>query len=120
MVLYIKPVNEMADMTDQNLILQGLRRLSLDRYGVSEDALELNAGCYLEDRLEGVRHLSVYGLLRSHKQVFVRLKTRTYIRLFGGDAISQPSMYAHPGASMSYRPVRPQSGTGFTRVDCFI
>jgi hypothetical protein len=31
----------------------------------------------------------------------IRLKARTYIRLFGGDAISQPSMYAHPGASMS-------------------
>ena len=43
----------------------------------------------------------VYGLPRSHKQVFVRLKTLTYIRLFGGDAISQPSMYAHPGASLS-------------------
>ena len=46
-------------MTDQNLILQGLRRLSLDGYRVSEDALELDPGCSLEERLEGVRHLSV-------------------------------------------------------------
>jgi hypothetical protein len=48
-----------------------------------------------------------------------RCKTRTYIRLFVGEAISQPTMYAHPGASSGRWPQGPQSGTGFTGVDIF-
>jgi hypothetical protein len=42
-----------------------------------------------------------------------------YIRLVDGDAISQPSMYAHSSASMGRWTQGPQSGTGFTGADIF-
>ncbi len=41
----------------------------------------------------------VYGLLLVRERFRIRYQTRMYIRLFDGDAISQPSMYAHSDAS---------------------
>ena len=41
----------------------------------------------------------VYGLLHVREGFRIRHQTRMYIRLFDGDAISQPSMYAHTGTS---------------------
>jgi len=62
----------------------------------------------------------VYGLLRLSKRSDFRIKTRTYIRLFDGEAISQPSMYAHPDTYLRRWTLRPQSGAGFIGVDIFI
>ena len=62
----------------------------------------------------------VYGLLLLSKQFCYRCQTRTYIRLFSGDAISQPSMHVHPGAYLGRWTLSPQIGTGFTRADIFI
>jgi len=64
--------------------------------------------------------LVVYGLLLLSKQFCHRYQTRTYIRLFSGDAISQPSMYAHPGAYLGRWTLWPQTRAGFTRADIFI
>jgi len=61
----------------------------------------------------------VYGLLLVREGFRIRHKTRMYIRLFDGDAISQPSMYAHFGSSTGRWTQRPQSGTGFTEADIF-
>ena len=41
-----------------------------------------------EEKVQLSQCRKVYGLLRSNKQVSIRLKARTYIRLSGGDAIS--------------------------------
>ena len=74
--------------------------------------------CWLALQIPGQIHLSpsrlratgplqnVYGLLHSCNNTCIRIKTLTYIRLYDGDAISQPSMYAHHGTSLSQRPVR--------------
>ena len=42
---------------------------------------------------------NVYGLLLVREGFRIRYQTRMYIRLVDGDAISQPSMYAHSDAS---------------------
>ena len=61
----------------------------------------------------------VYGLLRVREGLCTRYQTRMYIRLFDGDAISQPSMYAHFGSSTGRWTQGPQSRTGFTGADIF-
>jgi hypothetical protein len=61
----------------------------------------------------------VYGLLRVREGFRIRHQTRMYIRLFDGDAISQPSMYAHSGSSTGRWTQGPQNGTGFTGADIF-
>lgn len=48
------------------------------------------------------------------RATFFRCKTRMYIRPFGGDAISRPTKYTHPGSSMGQWTQRPQTSTGFT------
>jgi hypothetical protein len=48
------------------------------------------------------------------RSTIFRCKTRMYIRLFGGDAISQPTMYTHLGSSMGQWTQGPQSRPGFT------
>jgi len=62
---------------------------------------------------------NVYGLLLVREGFHIRYRTRMYIRLFIGDAISQPSMYAHPSASMGRWTQWPQYGSGFTGADIF-
>ena len=49
--------------------------------------------------LNNAQFRKVYGLLLVREGLHIRYRTRMYIRLFIGDAISQPSMHAHPGAS---------------------
>ena len=61
----------------------------------------------------------VYGLLLVREGFRIRHKTRMYIRLFNGDAISQPSMYAHSGSSTGRWTQWPQKRTGFTGADIF-
>ena len=61
----------------------------------------------------------VYGLLLVREGFRIRHKTRMYIRLFNGDAISQPLMYAHSGSSTGRWTQWPQKRTGFTGADIF-
>ena len=61
----------------------------------------------------------VYGLLLVREGFRFRYQTRMYIRLVNGDAISQPSMYAHSGSSLGRWTLGPQRRTGFTGADIF-
>jgi len=61
----------------------------------------------------------VYGLLLVREGIRIRHQTRMYIRLLNGDAISEPSMYAHSDSSLGRWTQGPHSGTGFTGADIF-
>ena len=64
-------------------------------------------------------YATVYGLLLVSERFRYRYQTRMYIRLFGGDAISQPSMYAHSGSSLGRWTQGPHKRAGFTGADIF-
>ena len=62
-------------------------------------ALHLQVAALIPAQYQAAKFRVVYGLLLVREELRIKYLTRMYIRLFNGDAISQPSMYAHSGAS---------------------